>query len=115
MHIYQKLRVWQAARRLVVEVYRVSREFPSDERFGLTAQVRRVAVSIPSNIAEGAGRGGNAFRQFLHYAAGSSAELQTQLDLAGDLGFGDPEAIDRVVGDVQVVRKMLRRLIDAQG
>ena len=115
MHIYQRLRVWQAARELVVEVYQVSQEFPSDERFGLTSQMRRAAISVPSNIAEGAGRGGKAFRQFLHYASGSAAELESQLDLAQDLGLGNPEAINLVVADVQAVRKMLWRLIDAQG
>ena len=114
MHDYEQLRVWQAARRLVVDVYTLSRAFPDDERFGLTAQMRRSAISVPSNIAEGAGRSGRSFGQFLHYAAGSAAELQTQLELSIDLGFADPDTVGNAVDKVQAVRMMLWKLIDAQ-
>jgi len=82
------LAVWQAAMELAKEVYRATSEFPVEERFGLTAQMRRAAVSIPSNIAEGQGRRTRGeFLQFLGTARGSLYELRTQLTLSRDLGF----------------------------
>lgn len=107
MHDYRRLRVWEAARRLALDVYRLSQAFLSTERFCLTSQIRRAAVSIPSNIAEGAGRNGAAFRQFLGYAAGSASELDTQLDIARQLGLGDEAALVRAQADVDTVRRML--------
>ncbi len=112
MHDYRRLRVWEVARRLALDVYQVSQEFPAAERFGLTSQIRRAAVSIPSNIAEGAGRSGGAFQQFLGYAAGSASELDTQLDIARELGFGDEAALVRAQADVDAVRRMLWGLIN---
>lgn len=83
MSNYQKLEVWQMAMRLVEEVYKRTRSFPKEELYGLTSQMRRAAVSIPSNIAEGSSRAGTKeFLQFLHIACGSAAELETQLLLA---------------------------------
>ncbi|RYZ82119.1 MAG: four helix bundle protein, partial [Proteobacteria bacterium] len=71
MHNYKKLKAWQEAVELVVEVYKITREFPSSEKFGLISQINRSAVSIPSNIAEGAGRNSNGeFNQFLGIASG---------------------------------------------
>ena len=84
------------------------------ERFGLTAQMRRSAVSIPSNIAEGAGRDGRAFQQFLQYAAGSASELETQLDIARELGFGAEPAVSRALDEVDIVRRMLWGLISSR-
>ena len=82
------LAVWQAAMVLAKEVYRVTAEFPAEERFGLTSQMRRAAVSIPSNIAEGQGRRTRGeFLQFLGTARGSLYELRTQLTLSRDLSF----------------------------
>ena len=82
------LDVWKDAMRLVREVYRITAVFPSTEQFGLTNQLRRAAVSVPSNIAEGAGRGGRAeLVRFLVIARGSLAELDTQLWIARDLGY----------------------------
>jgi four helix bundle protein len=79
---------WQRGRTLVKELYRVTRELPGDERFGLTLQMRRAAVSIPSNIAEGFGRGTTAeFLRFLRIARGSLAELDTQMTLCIDLEY----------------------------
>ena len=90
-----------------MDVYRLTQDFPSSERFGLTSQMRRAAVSIPSNIAEGAGRGGGSFQQFLGYAAGSASELDTQIDIARQIGIGDSAALDRAQADNDSVRKML--------
>jgi four helix bundle protein len=98
--------VWKAAMSLAETVYEISAKFPEDERFGLTAQIRRSAVSIPSNIAEGAGRSGtNELGHFLGMALGSAAELETQLELADrlDLAEGFGEAFDQL----EDVRKQL--------
>jgi len=85
---YRDLLVWQKGMALAKQVYSMTRAFPDDERFGLIAQMRRAAVSVPSNIAEGqARRGTKGFVQFLSHAEGSLAELDTQLTLAIDLGF----------------------------
>ncbi|MCE1183451.1 MAG: four helix bundle protein [Rhodocyclales bacterium] len=85
---YRDLIVWQKAMDLVVEIYRLSQAFPNTEKFGLSAQIQRAAVSIPSNIAEGhARKSSGAFINHLSIAAGSLAELETQLMLAVRLGF----------------------------
>jgi len=85
---YRDLLVWQKAIELVTDIYRMTRGFPKDELYGLTSQIRRAAVSIPSNIAEGQGRlTRGEFRQFLGQARGSYAELETQLIIARNLGY----------------------------
>ncbi|UYG06070.1 four helix bundle protein [Halomonas sp. M4R1S46] len=88
MRSYHGLHAWQQGMQLVEEVYRLTARFPSSEQFGLTSQMRRAAVSIPSNIAEGAGRGSPAeFLRFLVIARGSLNELETQCQLAQRLGL----------------------------
>ena len=85
---FKDLLVWQKARQLVKSVYQLSQTFPAEERFGLTNQMRRCAVSVPSNIAEGNGRlTPKEFRLFLGHSRGSLLELEMQLILAIDLGF----------------------------
>ena len=87
---------WQKGMELAEVIYKVTRDFPRDERFGLTNQLRRAAVSIPSNIAEGKGRlNTGELLQFLGIARGSTLEVETQLDLAIKLGFGAHEGIER--------------------
>jgi four helix bundle protein len=82
------LDAWKASRTLVSAIYRVTQTFPREEVFGLTAQMRRASVSIPSNIAEGAARtGSREYAQFLNVARGSLSELETQLFIASDLGY----------------------------
>ncbi|WP_109127005.1 four helix bundle protein [Dyella sp. C11] len=82
------LRVWQDAIRLVADIYRLTADFPTDERYGLVSQMRRAAISVPSNIAEGAARGTQReFLQFLYIARGSLSELETQLKVASMLGL----------------------------
>lgn len=94
MGYYRDLRAWKAAHELALDVYRVTKVFPRDERFGLTAQLRRAAVSVVSNIAEGAGRRSDAWLlAFLGYAMGSLHEVEAQLQLAADLGFAAPDAL----------------------
>jgi four helix bundle protein len=100
------------AKQLAVSVYRLTAAFPTSERFGLTAQMRRAAVSIGSNIAEGCGRRTNKeLVGYLYIASGSASELEFQLEIAIDLGFGGPEAARDTGSQLQRVRRMLARLI----
>jgi four helix bundle protein len=98
MHNLKELKIWNKAIDLTVDVYKATSSFPSDERFGLTSQTRRCAVSIPSNIAEGAGRNSNKeFCNFLGIANGSSYELQTQLIIANRLDLLDSSFLDNLL------------------
>jgi len=111
---HHELDVWQAAVVLVKEVYRVTATFPNDERFGLTSQMRRAAVSIPSNIAEGAARSGDReLAQFLTIARGSLMELETQLHLAAELGFIDVDARQGLEPQVEKVFALLTGLMNS--
>ena len=98
MNNLKELKIWQKAIDLSVEVYKITSHFPSDERFGLISQARRAAVSISSNIAEGAGRTSTKeFNYFLGIANGSSFELQTQLVIASRLSFIGIEDLDSLL------------------
>lgn len=109
---YRDLLVWQKAMDLVVEIYRLTKAFPPDERFGLTIQIRRVAVSIPSNIAEGHGRLHRAdFLRFLSIARGSLTELETQLQIATRLGYLDARQTEQSWDLVRHVGRALNGLI----
>jgi four helix bundle protein len=112
---YRDLVVWQRAMDLAQAVYDLTRSFPPDERFGLTAQVRRAAVSIPSNIAEGQGRGGEAeFVRFLRIAHGSLREVETQLTLALRCGLATEDAVRPVLDLCGEVGRLLNGLIRSQ-
>lgn len=107
---HYELDVWKDAMRLVREVYRLTSSFPEEERFGLTSQIRRSAISIPSNIAEGAGRGGRVeMSRFLVIARGSLAELDTQIWIAKDLQFLNN--VDELQASVQLLFAKLNALI----
>lgn len=94
MHDFKKLNVWQKSRQLVKDIYEVTQNFPKEEMYGLTSQIRRSAVSIPSNIAEGCGRETDKdTTHFMTIAMGSSFELETQVILAYDLGYIDSKVI----------------------
>lgn len=109
---YRDLIVWQQAIELVHQVYILTDRFPKREMYGLTSQMRRAAVSVPSNIAEGQSRLHTAeFRQFLYVALGSLAELDTQLIIATDLGYASPLACEPVLLEVNALRRMIRALI----
>ncbi|MEM1116359.1 MAG: four helix bundle protein [Bacteroidota bacterium] len=111
---YRDLRVWQEAMDLVEAVYTASGRFPSDERFGLTAQVRRAAVSVPSNIAEGWGRGKTGeYRQFLRYARASLKEVETQILVAERLGYLASEAVAPLDAHAQRLSRPLLSLLRA--
>jgi len=109
---YKDLIVWQRAMELVIAVYKLTEKFPRPEVYGLTAQMRRATVSIPSNIAEGRRRSSKKdFRQFLIIAFGSGAELETQLEIARRLSFGqvlDFQEVDRLLLETM---RMLNKMI----
>jgi four helix bundle protein len=109
---YQDLVVWQKAMCLAKTVYEITKRFPDDEHFGLTSQLRRAAVSIPSNIAEGQGRlTKGEFKQFLGTARGSVFEVETQLLLASDLNYIDQAAAQSTLEMSGEVSRMLNGLI----
>ena len=111
MHDFKKLRVWNFAMDLAVEIYRLTEKLPKEERFGLTQQVRRATVSIPSNIAEGAYRNSDKeFNHFLGVASGSSGEVYTQLELARRLGYLRQEDVEPILNSVDSTKKMLGKL-----
>jgi four helix bundle protein len=108
---YRDLLVWQKGMALAKQIYLMTRAFPDDERFGLITQMRRAAVSVPSNIAEGQARQGrNEFVQFLSYAEGSLAELDTQLKLADDLGYCRSVNVPKTASMVVELQKMTASL-----
>jgi four helix bundle protein len=105
---FRDLIVWQRSIQLTVKIYRLTQNFPREEIYGLTSQIRRSAVSVPSNIAEGQGRlSTGEFRQFLGMARGSNSELLTQLEIARALGIGDSKLIDEAESLSHEVGKML--------
>jgi four helix bundle protein len=112
---FRDLDVWQQSMALVEEIYTLSKGFPPDERFGLTSQIRRASVSIPSNIGEGARRKRRkAFLNHLDIALGSQGEVDVQLELAARLGFCTREAQRRIAERVDRIGRMLNGLIKSQ-
>ena len=113
---YRELLVWQKGIQLSVLVYQLSKQFPREETYGLSNQMRRTAVSIPSNIAEGAGRlNTREYKQYLGIARGSSFELQTQLTIARELGFGDIGELREAEATCDEIGRMLFGVIQALG
>ena len=108
---FRELKVWQLAIDLTALIYDLTAEFPKAEVYGLSSQMRRAAVSIASNIAEGSARGTRRdFKQFVLIAKGSTCELQTQLVIAGRMGFGSSAKLDRAEALSHEVGKMLAGL-----
>ena len=113
---YQDLAVWQKSMDLVEAIYRVSRQFPAEERFGLTDQVRRSAISIPANIAEGQGRLHQGdFRRFLSIARGSLMETETHIEVALRLRMIEHNEVQSIHGLIQDVGRLLNGLIRSMG
>ncbi len=111
---FRDLQVWQRAMQLTISTYRLTQGFPREEQYGLTNQLRRSAVSIASNIAEGQGRMSTGeFRQFLGVARGSNCEVQTQLEIAKALKFRNPGLIDEAESLSNEVRKTLYGLLNS--
>ena len=111
---YRDLEVWQRSMRLAKRVYQATQKFPVDERFGLTNQLRRASVSVPSNLAEGHARfGPGEFSRFISIAMGSVAEIETQILLSTDLGYLKEELSHEILGELETIGKMLRGLAKA--
>ncbi len=111
MRDFKKLAVWGKARSLCIDIYKISSTFPSEERFGITSQIRMASVSISANISEGCGRKTDAdFCRFLDISIGSCCEVECLLLLATDLGFAEEEKASQVGGRVVEVRMMLSSL-----
>ena len=111
MHRYKDLTVWQKAMELVVEIYKITEKFPLRERYGLISQMNRCAISIPSTIAEGAGR--NTTKDFDHFLAislGSSFELHTQLLLSNRLGYVPMEVVEKLELELSHIQNMVVKL-----
>jgi len=111
MRAFKALLVWQKAHALTLALYKVTRDFPRDERFGLIAQVRSAASSVPANLAEGCGRRTPAdFARFVHIALGSASELEYHLVLAADLGFLTADQHADLDGCTTEIKRMLTGL-----
>jgi four helix bundle protein len=111
---YRDLIAWQKAVRFVGEVYRITAAFPNDERYGLVSQLRRAAVSVPSNMAEGQGRiTEGEFRQFLGHACGSLFEVETQFEIARDVGYIGEQQLAFARQQLTDVAKLVNALINS--
>ncbi len=111
MQRFTDIRAWQRAHALVLEGYRVSRDFPKEGRYVVTSQLRRAAVSVPTNIAEGAKRDSNAeYSRFLNVAEASMAETEYLLLLCRDLGYLDPAIAETLMRDSDEISRMLSKL-----
>ena len=110
MHQFKELEIWKRSRRFCSEIYNVTSAFPSDEKFGLTNQLRRASISIPSNIAEGSSRNSNKdFSRFLEIVIGSAYEIETQLLIALDLGFISSNESEKLINQLDEIIKMISR------
>jgi four helix bundle protein len=113
-HSYKDLVVWQKAVAMVTEIYRATQMFPKEETYGLTSQLRRSAVSVASNIAEGQGRlSKKEFRQFLAMARGSMVEMETQVLIARNLGYLSDVAMDQLMETSGQVSRLLHGLMQS--
>lgn len=111
MHRYKELKVWQKAIDLAVEVYQITEKLPKEERYGLISQINRCVVSIPSNIAEGAGRNTSKdFNHFLGISLGSSFELDTQLVISNRLGYVSSDDFEKIESELEHIQNMIAKL-----
>jgi four helix bundle protein len=111
---YKELKVWQKSYQLCITIYKITKHFPKEEKYGLTSQIRRAAVSVPSNIAEGYGRKTTQeYLQSLYIAYGSHCELETQIMLSKDLGYIKTEDFEGLQMGIGEVERMLKALIKA--
>ena len=109
---YKDLKVWQKSYELCLDIYRIAAKFPKEERYGLTSQIRRSVVSIPSNIAEGYGRKTTKdYIRMLYISYGSVCKLETQILLAGDLDLIKKDELGTVKKDIEEIERMLKALI----
>jgi four helix bundle protein len=112
MRDFRQIKVWEKAHRLALEIYKATAGFPKEELYGITSQLRRASASIPANIAEGFGRGGNVeLARFLQIGMGSAYEVEYHALLAKDLGFIGEDAYDRLATQLIEVKRMLAALL----
>lgn len=112
MRDFKNFKVWEKAHHLTLQVYKITKDFPSDERFGLTAQLRRASASVPTNIAEGCGRESEReLARFMSIAAGSASEVEYQLLLAYELNYIQSELYEELKLQVNEVKMMLNSII----
>jgi four helix bundle protein len=112
MRDFHSLVVWQKAHALALSVYRITKRFPDDERFGLVSQLRRSTASVPANLAEGCGRGSEQdFARFVQMAMGSATEVEYHIVLAKDLGYVEADDFEVLTESVQEVKRMLVSLL----
>jgi len=112
MHNFKELKVWQKSIELAVDIYKLTESFPSEEKFGMTSQIRRSAVSVSSNIAEGSGRKTNKdFSNFLSHSLGSLFELETQLIISHRIDYLNKDDFDKINKDINEIQKMTFALI----
>ncbi|OXB01822.1 four helix bundle protein [Flavobacterium oncorhynchi] len=110
MHQFKELLIWKKSRLFCSKIYSITSTFPNDEKFGIINQLRRAAVSIPSNIAEGSSRNSNKdFARFLEIAIGSAYEVETQLLISSDLGFLNEENTTELINMLEEITKMTSR------
>lgn len=110
---YRDLVVWQKSKDFVIRLYKITNSFPTEEKFGLTSQMRRSAISIPSNIAEGRGRRSRKdFVQFLYMSVGSLCELETQIEIAKDLRFIKEVEYNDCIASLKEIGRMLASMIE---
>jgi len=110
MRPHQKLDAWKQAINLVVDVYKATESFPKEERYGLTSQIRRAAVSIPANIAEGGRYSNREFAHFLSNAQGSASELETELLISNRLGYLDERAYSNLITPLDRIGRLITGL-----
>lgn len=112
MHKYKELSIWKKSVELGTDIYKLTKRFPADEKFGLISQMRRSTISVPSNIAEGAGRKSNKeFAQFLSISYGSLCELDTQLIISSNLGYVKEDELAHLSNRIVELQKMIFSLI----
>ena len=112
MKDFRQLKVWEKSHQLALSVYKATKEFPKEELYGLTSQIRRASMSIPTNIAEGCGRNTDKeFARFLQIAMGSASETEYQLILARDLEFLPTDSYEKLHNEVEEVKRMLASLL----
>ena len=112
MVTHKDLDIWKMSMELVQVIYKLTENFPKNEQFGLTSQLRRAAISIPSNIAEGSARNGNKeFIQFCYISLGSLSELETQIIIASNLNFIQKIQSNEILNNIELIRKKLLNFI----
>jgi len=111
MHNFKKLDVWNDAKNFCILIFKTTKSFPKEEKYGLTAQINRASLSIPSNIAEGCGRNSNKdFSRFINIAAGSAYEIETQLIIAFEIGYLNKKIYDALIKELNMIHKKLFNL-----